>query len=269
LEEETLMFFILSKTVGFLTWPSNLLIALGLAGLMLMATRRKRVGNRMVLASFILLAAIGFSPIGGLLTHLLESRFPPWDPARGAPDGIVVLGGEISPRLSREHDEPVASSEAGRIIAMVRLARIYSNARIVYSGGDASLLGNQLPEANFIYPLFDSFGIARGRVLLETRSRNTAENASFTKDLAKPKPEERWLLVTSAQHMPRAIGCFRRVGFPVEAYPVGWLTGAKAELTPGAVFSSGLARFDSALHEWIALLAYWLSGKTTELLPAP
>ena len=73
-------------------------------------------------------------------------------------------------------------------------------------------------------PLWESFGIARDRVTLETRSRNTAENAAFTKALVKPKPGERWLLVTSALHMPRAIGCFRRVGFPVEAYPVDWTT---------------------------------------------
>ena len=140
----------------------------------------------------------------------------------------------------------------------------------MYSGGDASLLGNQLPEANFVFPLLDIFGIARERVLLETRSRNTAENAEFTKNLANPKPAERWLLVTSAQHMPRAIGCFRRVGFQVEAYPTGWLTGAKkTELTPSAIFSSGLGGFDSAVREWIGLLVYRLSGKTSELLPAP
>jgi uncharacterized SAM-binding protein YcdF (DUF218 family) len=263
------MFFILSKTVAFLILPSNLLIALGLAGLVLMATRWRRMGTRMAMASLLLLAAIGFSPLGGLLTHALENRFPPWDPARGTPDGIVVLGGEISPRLSRERGEPVAAGAAGRIIAIAKLAKVYPNARIVYSGGDASLLGNQAPEANFIYPLFDSFWIARERVLLEARSRNTAENAAFTKDLVKPKPGERWLLVTSAQHMPRAIGCFRRVGFPIEAYPVGWLTGANADVTPSTIFSSGLTRFDNAVREWIGLFAYWLTGKTAEFLPAP
>jgi uncharacterized SAM-binding protein YcdF (DUF218 family) len=267
LEEETLMFFILSKTVSFLILPSNLLMALGLAGLALLATRWKRVGSYMAAASLLVLAVIGFSPLGELLTHALEDRFPRWDPARGTPDGIVVLGGEISSRLSLERGEPVASGASGRVIAMAKLARTYPNARIVYSGGDSSLLGNQPAEANFVYPLLDGFGISRERVLLEVHSRNTAENAAFTKDLVKPKPGERWLLVTSAQHMPRAIGCFRQVGFPVDAYPVGWLTGAKADETPSIVFSAGLARFDSAVHEWIGLLAYRLTGKTAEFLP--
>ena len=104
---------------------------------------------------------------------------------------------------------------------------------------------------------------------MEARSRNTAENAAFTKNLVQPRPGERWLLVTSAQHIPRAIGCFRRVGFPIEAYPVGWRTGQKSDLMTAKTFSNGLVRFDSAVYEWIGLLAYWIAGKTTELLPSP
>jgi uncharacterized SAM-binding protein YcdF (DUF218 family) len=257
------MFFILSKTIAFLLLPSNLAIVVALAGLALMATRWRRAGTRMMIVSLILLAAIGFSPAGDLLTYSLESRFPPWDPARGAPDGIVVLGGEISPKLSRDHGEPVVGRDTARIVAMAKLARSYSNARIIYSGGDASLLGNQPPETDFVRPLLDSFGIARERVLLEARSRNTAENAVFTKELVKPKSGERWLLVTSARHIPRAIGCFRRIGFPI-----GWRTGKKSDLMTRKIFSKGLARFDSAAYEWIGLLAYWITGKTSELLPS-
>lgn len=263
------MFFILSKTIAFLILPSNLLVLLGLAGLVLMTTRWRRLGARMTMASLILLALIGFSPLGGLLTHVLEDRFPPWDPTRGAPAGIVVLGGEISPQLSRARAAPAIVGEGARIAAMVKLARAYPDARIVYSGGDASLFGNQVPESSYVYPLLDSFGVARDRVILESRSRNTAENAVFTKDLVKPKPDERWLLVTSAKHMPRAIGCFRRAGFSVEAYPAGWLTAGDANVGLSPVFSSGLAQFDSAAREWIGLLAYWLAGKTDEFLPGP
>jgi uncharacterized SAM-binding protein YcdF (DUF218 family) len=112
-------------------------------------------------------------------------------------------------------------------------------------------------------------GIPRERVILEPRSRNTAENATFTKELVKPKPGERWLLVTSAQHMPRAIGCFRRVGFPMEAYPVGWRTGRHADLGVPMLFGDALARFDSAAHEWIGLFFYWITGRTSEFLPSP
>ncbi len=109
----------------------------------------------------------------------------------------------------------------------------------------------------------------RARVVLERRSRNTAENAAFSKDIARPKLGERWLLVTSAVHMPRAIGCFRRAGFAVEAYPVDWRTGASVAFTPSRSFAAGLQRTDFAAHEWLGLLAYWASGRTSELLPGP
>ena len=170
------MFFILSKTVAFLLLPSNLLIILGLAGVVLLATRWRRAGARITVASIVLLASAGFLPIGNILIHALESRFPSWDPARGAPDGIVVLGNAISPRLSSAFGEPVLGG-GSRILAMSKLARAYPNARIVYSGGDPSLLGGGVRETDFVYPLLDSLGVARERALLETRSRNNVRTA--------------------------------------------------------------------------------------------
>ncbi|HZL31357.1 MAG TPA: YdcF family protein [Pseudolabrys sp.] len=263
------MFFILSKTAALLLVPSNLIALIGLAGLLLMATRLRRIGLRCLAASVVLLIVVGLFPFGAVLSHVLESRFPPWDPTRGAPDGIIVLGGAISPELSRDYGTTIVGSDAGRIIAVAKLARAYPSARFIYSGGDASLLADQPDEARYLYPLLDDFGIARARVTLEARSRNTAENAVFSKELAKPQPGERWLLVTSAQHMPRAVGCFRRVGFGVEAYPVAWHTGKDFDLTPRLYIGGNIVQFDTAVHEWIGIIVYWASGRTFTFLPSP
>ena len=262
------MFFIFSKTVAYLLLPSNLLILVGLVGTVLLATRWRRVGLRMVVGAVVLLAILGLLPVGTFLLHGLESRFPRWDAARGAPDGIVVLGGEISPRLSSVFGEPVFDG-GSRVLSLAKLARDYPNARLVYSSGDASLFGNGRRETEFVYPVLDSLGVARERVKLEMQSRNTAENAAFTKLLVNPKPGERWLLVTSARHMPRAMGCFRNVGFHVEAYPVGWRTADALDLRWGRGLAAGLGRLDAAAYEWIGLLAYRLSGRTAELFPSP
>ena len=263
------MFFILSKTVALLLLPSNLIILVGLFGLLLLATRFWRAGRRLAIASLVLLLAAGMFPFGAMLNHVLESRFPPWDRSRGAPDGIVVLGGAISPGLSRIYGEPMVNGNAGRIFAIAKLARAYPKTRIIYSGGDASLRGDQLDEAGLLLPLLDDIGVARERVTLERRSRNTAENAVFSKELAQPKSGERWLLVTSAQHMPRAIGCFRRAGFPVEAYPVAWRTGTTIGYWPSMKIGGHLSALDSAVHEWIGLVSYWATGRTSTLLPSP
>jgi uncharacterized SAM-binding protein YcdF (DUF218 family) len=263
------MFFILSKTVAFLLLPSSFLIGVGLAGVLLMPTRWNRVGVGMAAASVILLGTLTFLPVGDLLARPLEDRFPQWDAHGGAPHGIVVLGGNISSGLSRDRGEAVVASDGARIIALLKLAQAYPGARIVYSGGDANLFGTRPAEAGFVGSLLDSLGISSNRVTLELRSRNTAENADFTKELVKPDPGERWLLVTSAQHMPRAVGCFRKVGFPVEAYPVGWRVEKQSDWLEPKLLSERLARLDSAASEWIGLLVYWLTGRTSELLPAP
>ncbi len=264
------MFFILSKTVAILLRPSVLICVIGVVGLLLMAIRWRRSGRTLAIGSLIAVIVLGVSPLGLVLTHALESRFPQWQPSRGgAPDGVVVLGGSISPRMSRLRDETVVGGDAGRILAMARLARAYPRARIVYTGGDGTLRGKDGFEADYVPPLLDLFGIARDRVILESRSRNTIENALFTKELVKPKPGERWLLVTSAQHMPRAIGIFRQAGFQVEAYPAAWHTGSEFSYWPNLNIAGNLARLDSAAAEWTGLLAYWLTGKTSALFPAP
>jgi uncharacterized SAM-binding protein YcdF (DUF218 family) len=263
------MFFVLSKTVVFLFLPSNFLFVIGLAGLLMLATRWRRAGLRLLVASFVLLVLAGALPIGSVLSHTLEQRFPPWNPARGAPDGIIVLGGAISPALSRIYGEPQINGSAERVTVIPQLARAYPNARIIYSGGDASLFADQGREADYLYPLLDSFGVPRDRVTIENRARNTYENAVFAKELAQPKPGERWLLVTSAQHMPRAIGCFRRAGFPVEAYPVDWHSRPRFRFRLNFEIAAGLGKLDAAAREWTGLLAYWLRGRTSEFFPSP
>jgi uncharacterized SAM-binding protein YcdF (DUF218 family) len=154
--------------------------------------------------------------------------------------------------------------------AVADLARRFPRARIVFTGGNNNLFDVSESEAGIAKVLFESFGIASSRIVLEDRSRTTDENATFTRDLVKPAPGERWLLVTSAYHMPRAMAVFRHAGFSVEAYPVDFRTrGWIDAVTPFASVSAGLARTDTAMHEWIGLIAYRLSGRSAELLPRP
>jgi uncharacterized SAM-binding protein YcdF (DUF218 family) len=264
------MFFTLSKVLGFFASPSNLVIALGLLGILLMATRRARVGRLLTAASLMALAVLGLSPLGNALIIPLEQRFPPWDDSRGPPDGIVVLGGGITPDVSAARNEVALNEAAERVTATVALARRYPDARIVYSGGSGALIFREGSEAAFAVRLFESLGIPPARIIAEEQSRDTVENAVFSLLLAMPKPGERWLLVTSAYHMPRAMGVFRRAGFLVEAYPVDWRTrGPQDALRPFRTLSGGLERADTAVREWVGLLVYWLTGRSAALFPGP
>ncbi|THD68376.1 MAG: YdcF family protein [Bradyrhizobium sp.] len=264
------MFFILSKTLGVLLLPINFLIGVGLLGAILLATRLARLGRRLLIASIVLLAISAFSPLGYWLLYPLEQRFPPWDAARGEPDGMIVLGASIDSDLSVAHGGAVVRSTPDRVIAAAALAHRYPNARIVFTGGSPNLISNDAREADYAGALFESLGIAKARITVERRSRNTQENAEFAKAVAAPKPGERWLLVTSAFHMPRSVGLFRKAGFAVEPYPVDWRVGGRSDLLLfSAVGLDGLARTDIAIREWIGLFAYRATGKIDAWLPGP
>jgi uncharacterized SAM-binding protein YcdF (DUF218 family) len=264
------LFFVLSKTVGIMLLPTNFLIGVGLIGAILLATRWASLGRKLLIASVVLLAICGFSPLGYWVLHPLESRFPPWDASRGAPDGIVVLGGAIDADASAERGVAVYRGGSDRVITAAVLARRYPNARIIYSGGSANLIDDDAKEADYALAVFENLGIPKERLTMERRSRNTRENAEFSRAIAAPKTGERWLLVTSAFHMPRSIGLFRKAAFAVEPYPVDWRTGGRADL---ATFSSwamdGLERTDVGIREWVGLVAYRISGNTDALLPGP
>jgi len=263
------MFFILSKVLGFFASPSNLIILVGLCGALLLRTRFARAGWQLAIGSLVLLAIVGFSPLGNALIIPLEGRFPAWDAARGAPDGVVALGGAVTPDVAAAHNEPALNEAAERMTATVELARRYPNARIIFSGGDGSLVygGN---ESDAALRLFERLGLPAGRVELEDQSRNTFENVMFSKRIAAPKAGERWLLVTSAYHVPRAMGMFRMAGFPVEPYPVDWRTrGVEDTWRPFPSLAEGLRRTDTAVREWAGLVIYWFSGRSSELFPGP
>jgi uncharacterized SAM-binding protein YcdF (DUF218 family) len=265
------VFFALSKTIGVMLLPTNFLIGLGLLGAVLLAARWARLGRRLLVTSVALLAICGFSPLGNWLLYPLESRFPVWDATRGAPDGIVVLGGPIDPELSLAHDTAVFRGSVDRMIATAALALRYPKARIVYSGGNANLVFDAAAkETDYARAVFENLGVSGERLMMEGRSRNTQENAEFSKALASPKAGERWLLVTSAYHMPRSVGAFRKAGFAVEPYPVDWRVGGRWDLVAFSIYSiEGLGRVEVALREWMGLIAYRISGKTDEFFPGP
>jgi uncharacterized SAM-binding protein YcdF (DUF218 family) len=263
------MFFVLSKVLGILLVPSNLLVITALVGVVLLLTRLRTVGLRLLVASVLITVTIWLFPIGAALMLPLEMRFPPWTPAQGVPTGMIILGGAINPRLSAAHGQISLDSSAERLTSAVALAREYPEARLVFSGGNGQLIGG-LAEGDFALRFLEQLGIPRERVTIESQSRNTAENAIYCKRLVVPKPGERWLLITSAMHMPRVVGAFRQVGFPVVPYPVDYQTAGWRNLwmLPGSV-AGRIGRTDTAVHEWLGLLAYWATGRTAALFPGP
>jgi uncharacterized SAM-binding protein YcdF (DUF218 family) len=265
------MFFVASKTIGVLLVPSNFISFVGLLGLILWRTRYGSIGRKLVCGAVAAYLICGFSPVGNLLLVPLESRFPPWDAKGGEPDGIIVLGGAVDPDLSAARGVTVFGTAGDRMIAAASLAHRYPKARLVYTGGSANaFLNDTAKEADWASRTFEGLGIPPDRLVMERLSRNTRENAEFTKALVNPKPGERWLLLTSGYHMPRSMGIFRKVGFAVEAYPVDWKTrGPSDRFSLQNRFQDGMLLTDTAAREWLGLVAYRIAGTTDELFPSP
>jgi uncharacterized SAM-binding protein YcdF (DUF218 family) len=262
------MFFVLSKIFEFVGSPTQVALAILALGAALAYTRYSKWGRRLTTLSAVLLLLMAYGPVGHMITVPLETRFPAQpDDIDPPPDGIVVLGGSLSDALNPRHDHPTFSGSAERVTAPLELLQRYPKARLVFTGGSGSLLGSSSPEAQLVRRFWRAVGLDQGDVVYEDRSRNTFENALFTRDLVKPKQGERWLLITSAMHMPRAVGVFRETGFPVIAYPVDFHT--NGEFWRQGPPPDGQGVVDSAVHEWLGLVAYRLTGKTAALFPAP
>jgi uncharacterized SAM-binding protein YcdF (DUF218 family) len=262
------MFFVLSKLVWFVLSPVNLTILLALLAALLAFTRFARAARWLCLVSLAGLALMAFSPLPRLVMWPLENRFPQQDAAKGPVAGIIVLGGAIG--VAR--GDVVMTTAAARMTKAVELARLHPQAKIVFTGGAANLISPVTKtEADGARLLFAGLGLAPERLVFEDKSRNTRENATFTKALVDPKPGECWLLVTSAWHMPRSMGVFRKAGFQVEAFPVDYLT--ESELSEFVRVSGraprGLSIADDGLKEWAGLIAYRLAGYTDALFPGP
>jgi uncharacterized SAM-binding protein YcdF (DUF218 family) len=250
------MFFWASKTLWVLAQPSNLLLLLITAGALALLLGRRRLASWLLYPSILAFLIVGLLPVGDWLLLPLENRFPALTEPPEDVDGIVVLGGAVDLEVARIRGMVAFHGEAEREITMVELARHYPDARLIYTG------------ASNWPPFVRRHGLAE-RVLFEDRARNTYENAAFSKQLASPQPGERSLLVTSAAHMPRSVGVFRQVGWPVIPCPVDHRTTGEVEILVVPDVARRWNELDQAVKAWIGLAAYWLTGRSSAPFPAP
>jgi uncharacterized SAM-binding protein YcdF (DUF218 family) len=266
--------FVFSKLAWVLVQPSNLLLLLlilAAAGLLL---GYRRFGTWLLCGVTLALVVVTLLPIGTWLVIPIENRFPPPVlPERV--DGIIMLGGAVEQDTSAIRQQIALNEAAERVTALVELARRYPDARLVVSGGIGTLVGGPGHPARALEAFYRQQGLDGARIVFEEHSRNTLENAALTKGLARPGPGERWLLVTSAYHMPRSIGVFRQAGWPVIAYPVDYRSSGRVDFWQalGRLAEPDVAQrlieLDLAVKSWAGLLAYWLIGRTGALFPAP
>ena len=244
--------------------PSNLLV-LGLVVSLIGVWRKRRWGTAILAGCTAIAVIVSIWPVGGWMMAPLEHRFPVLKPMPEHVDGIVVLGGAVRLTWSYRVGLPSLNKHAERMTEAVALAHRYPNARIVFTGGNRT----RISESDVARLFFSEQGIDLSRVTFEDKSHSTYDNAVLTKTLVDPKPREIWLMVTSAAHMPRAMGAFRKAGWHIVPYPVDFDEPWSFRPSMGLAMGDHIHKLDDAVREWTALAVYYIRGWTDALIPAP
>jgi uncharacterized SAM-binding protein YcdF (DUF218 family) len=253
------MFFYLSKLIGIVATPSSLFLLLAAASLLCLLFRWRVLARWLGVAALGLFLLVGIFPLQDILLRALENQHP-----RGAwptrVDGVLILSGGLNWKVLQSRGVPAMEMSKGRVVGGFEVARRYPDAKVIFAGGSGALGKAAMSEAQGTRAIFAQMGLDEKRLVLEQRSRNTFENILFARQIAKPRSGEVWLLATTASHMPRAMGVARKLGWAIQPWPTDYLT------TPSGVsgyfqYASNLNRIDMAVHEWLGLLVYRLTGR--------
>jgi uncharacterized SAM-binding protein YcdF (DUF218 family) len=253
------MFFTASKVIGWLITPLHALIVCLVIGVIALWLRWLRTGRAFVTFATVMILLIGATPLPELALRPLEQWYPAHEPTE-APHGIIVIGGGQNVELTEAYKRPQINDRGETMTEFLALARRFPDAKLVFAGGSGDLVEHKLSEAEVMKRFVAQQGVDTERLILESKSRNTHENALFAKDLVNPKPSERWLLITSAWHMPRSVATFEKAGWPVIPYPADYRvlpTGVDWRVN----FVNRFRLFHMAMHEWLGFLVYWVTGR--------
>lgn len=261
------VFFWVSKLAWLLVSPSSLLVLLAVVSWLLLMRGFYSLAKWGFGGLSLLMLLIAVFPIGSWLLVPLELRFPTNPKLPEHIDGIIVLSGAEKAVDSDYWQQVEVNQAVERDLAFMTLARDYEQAKLVFTGGSSNLFNQSLKATDVAKQLFAAQGFDTSRIIFESQARNTAENASLSHQLIKPQPGEVWILITTAWHMPRSVGLFCQVNWPVIPYPVDHWTLPDKVFSPSWSFAQHLLNFNIATKEWLGLLAYYVTGKIPALLP--
>lgn len=263
------MSFILSKIFWTLVSPGNVLVlVLLLAGFLATANHKgwQKLGQKLTFNIALLLFFIAIFPVGNWALTPLENAFPMSMPEHV--DGIILLGGDENSSISTARDQPTFYDSANRYLRFIELAHKYPEAKLLYTGGSGNLVtASPMKESEIAHEELKRVGLPVDQIVFEDTSRNTFENATKLASIVHPTAQQNWLLITNAWHMPRSVGSFRKAGWKVYPQPTGYLTTGLIYSTPHFDLLAHLKELTIAIHEYLGLIAYRVTGRTDQLWP--
>ncbi len=253
------VFFWVSKLTWFLVAPDNLLVLLLFIGSILLWKQRIKTAKWFFTLLSLLVLVIGLFPVGEWLLYPLESKYKA-NPELEQVDGIIVLGGALDASRSAMWQQTVVNGNAERVLASMALMKKFPNAKLIYTGGSASLTNQQYKGADAALQFYKEHGLDTTKIIFERES--PSENVIFTKNLVNPAKDEKWLLITSARHMPRSVAIFCKSEWAVIPYPVDFRTKPKKLFRIDWSFGGHLRNLSIGIKEWLGRIAYSVMGKS-------
>jgi uncharacterized SAM-binding protein YcdF (DUF218 family) len=247
------LFFWLSKLIWMIIRPDFLLVGLAVMGMIFWFFGAVKKAKWIFSCVVSAMNAITVFPLGSLLLTPLEHRFSTNPVLPEKVDGIIMLGGAENNHLTRMWHQSEINNAADRYIGFARLVRAYPDAVHIFTGGSGDPMHQEWKDADTARQVLMDIGLDTSSMVFEDQSRNTYENGLFAKALVHPKAGQTWVLVTIAAHMPRSVGVFNRLGWPVIPYPMDHSTRPDRQIKPELNFSGHLERLVTAATEWTGL----------------
>lgn len=253
--------FLLKKIIGPLMYPLTLCFLVMAVGLVMMwFTRRQKAGKVIVSAGAVLLLLFSYSGFSGLIARPLEYRYPPLVALEGLSEvrWVVVLGGGAVPDPGQPANSQLVGSSLARLVEGVRIHRALPGTKLVLSGESVF---DPVSPAELMAQAAELIGVEKDRMVVESRSRDTEEQARLVGRIVGKEP---FVLVTSASHMPRSMALFERQGMRPLAAPADYMVRkGDAGLSPGMFFpgAGSIAMAGIAVHEWVGLAWAKLRGR--------
>ena len=259
------MSFYLSKIIWLVVNPFNILVLCLFLTFFLLIIKKKREAFYLLSFSILIIIVCGFFPFGKLLIYSLEKKYHDDVFLPDKIDGIIILGGATNPFLTDQYDQISLNNSAERLVLSIQLIKKNQNSKIIFSGGSGSISNQELDHAKVAKRFFIEAGIDTNNIIFENKSRNTYENILLSKQLAKPRIDENWLVVTSAYHMNRAVYIGEKLNWKLLPYPVDFYLPKKFNIKPTLNLLGNFNYTQKGSHEWIGLISYYLMGRSEKI----
>lgn len=259
------MSFYLSKILWEIFNPLNTIVILFIFSFVSSIINLNLISKFLKILGLLFFIIFGILPTGSYLNYILEKDFFYNNELSSDIKGMVILSGATNPYLTKEHQKVSLGGSVERLTESIQIIKNNPSIKIIFSGGPAYINHPNLNDSDSAKIFFSQMGVDISKIIFEDNSRNTYENILFSKEIAKPKIDEKWIVITSASHMRRTINVSNKLNWKLIPYPTDFNVGKKFKFNISYNFLQNFNHSNKAVHEWVGLVYYYLLGKTNQI----